>query len=207
MIRPPFVAWPGWLHVRDFVGLAIPVTVWFLAIYSVCDLVTGFRQRHRVHFDFELAIPFVPASVVVYDSVYPIMWLAPFVLRTRRELVGYAVAQAGVIAVAGVGFLLYPAELGFAPDPDAGGWTFLVAATKTAALHYNLVPSLHVALAVLTTSAYATLASPVIRAALCAWAVALSASTLLLHQHHVIDVATGWLLGLAGAWGYRWFTA
>lgn len=207
MARQPFFAWPGWPHVRTFLGLAVPVTIWFLTVYGVCDLVAGYRSRHHVHIDCELAVPFVPASVVVYDSVYPVMWLAPFVLRARRELVAYALAQAGVVAAAGVGFMIYPAELGFAPDPDAGIWTPLVVATKTAALRYNLVPSLHVGLAVLTTAAYDYGARPAARAALWTWAAALAASTLLLHQHHVIDVVTGWLLGVAGAWGYRWLTA
>ena len=39
-----------------------------------------------------------------------------------------------------------------------------------------------------------------------AWATVIVASTLLLHQHHVLDVATGWPLGLAGGWGYRRLT-
>jgi len=30
------------------------------------------------------------------------------------------------------------------------------------------------------------------------WAAALAASTLLLHQHHVLDVVAGWFLGISG---------
>lgn len=202
-MHTPFMAWPGWPHVRLFLALAVPVTLWFLVVYGGCDFVTAHRPRHRVHFDFERAIPFVPASVVAYDSVYPLMWLAPFVLRSRPELIVYAVAYVAIVAVAGIGFLAYPAELGFTPDPDAGIWAPLVLATKAASLHYNLVPSLHVAIATLTTAIYAPRAGAVVRLFLWGWAVLVAASTLLLHQHHVVDVVAGWLLGVAGAWGYH----
>lgn len=206
-MRAPFVAWPGWPHVRLFLALAVPVTLWFLIVYGGCDYVTGFRSRHRVHYDFELAMPFVPSSVVVYDSVYPVMWLAPFVLRTRPELIAYAVAQVVIVAAAGIGFLLHPAELGFPPTPDAGIWAPMVSATKAASLRYNLAPSLHVALAVITTAVYVSRTSASIQIALWFWAVLVAASTLLLHQHHLIDVMTGWFLGLVGGWGYHRFMA
>jgi len=35
-----------------------------------------------------------------------------------------------------------------------------------------------------------------VRTALWSWAAMIAASTVLIHQHHVLDVATGWLLAL-----------
>jgi membrane-associated phospholipid phosphatase len=60
------------------------------------------------------------------------------------------------------------------------------------------VPSLHVACSALCV---ATLlhAGPraTVKLGLLLWAGLLSVSVLLVHQHHLLDVLTGWLLGLA----------
>jgi membrane-associated phospholipid phosphatase len=97
--------------------------------------------------------------------------------------------------------LLVPADNVFPPPPDdMGVWTGLVRSAKWVALEHNLVPSLHVALSVVCIAVYARQARPVGRALLWLWAAVIGLSTLLLHQHYVLDVATGFALGLAGVW-------
>jgi len=59
-----------------------------------------------------------------------------------------------------------------------------------------MVPSLHVALSVCCIGAYSRHASPLGRRLLWTWAVAIALSTLFTHQHHVIDVITGWAVGV-----------
>ena len=51
---------------------------------------------------------------------------APFILRSRRELEALAVSLAVVTAVAGISFLLLPAELAY-PYRDPGSWSALFA--------------------------------------------------------------------------------
>jgi membrane-associated phospholipid phosphatase len=63
---------------------------------------------------------------------------------------------------------------------------------------HNLVPSLHVAASILLIAALWRALTPVwIRAGLLLWGVLLCASVVLVHQHHLLDVLGGWLLGLA----------
>jgi membrane-associated phospholipid phosphatase len=201
MSQRPFLAWPGWQHLSRAGGLAVAVGLCFSLVYGGADVLTGWRPlRFPVHFEWELAIPFVPATVLLYDSVYLHYILAPFVLRTRHELDAYALALVAVILVAGVCFLLYPSELAYPPNLDAGVWTGLVSATRRLALRYNLAPSLHVALAVLSMAVLATRARGVGKMLLWTWAGLIALSTLLLHQHHILDVVTGWPLGLMGKW-------
>ena len=61
-------------------------------------------------------------------------------------------------------------------------------------LTYNLVPSLHVALSLACIAAFSTRTAPVGKTLLWIWATGIAISTILTHQHHVIDVVTGWLL-------------
>jgi membrane-associated phospholipid phosphatase len=138
--------------------------------------------------------------VLLYVSIYPLFALAPFVLRRREELRALALALAAVILGGGVGFVLLPAEAAFPPPGHAGCWQELYTLARQLARRYNMVPSLHVALGVTCVAVYAPRARWTVAALLWIWAVGIAVSTLLTHQHHLLDVATGWLLGWAGGW-------
>src|SRR5262249_50757219 len=78
---PPFWRWPAWGHVGYAVILGGAVNLWFALIYGGADFVTARRSfRLRLYFDAELAMPFVPATVLVYLSIYLLFWSAPFIL-------------------------------------------------------------------------------------------------------------------------------
>ena len=61
-------------------------------------------------------------------------------------------------------------------------------------LDYNLVPSLHVALAAVCLQAFWEGRSMPVRVALVLWGLALALSTIFTHQHHVLDVVAGAVL-------------
>jgi hypothetical protein len=198
----PWLDWPGWAHLRFAVMLAVVGGLWFALVYVGADGMTARRAaKWLVHFDAERAIPFVPEMIVVYVSLYSIFVLAPFILRERRELRALAVSCNLAILIAGLGFVLIPAELAYPPPPRFGAFPELFRAADTLNLTYNLVPSLHVAFAVLLGAAVARTADGTGRMLLWVWVGAIAGSTLLTHQHHVIDVVTGGLLGVAV---YRW---
>lgn len=195
----PFLAWPGWPHLRYAAALSAANALWFALVFGGMDFLTAHRTfRVPVHFPAELSIPFVPVMTVFYMSLYLLFLMAPFVLRTRREFRAIVVTLAVMILCAGIGFLLFPANLAF-PQPreeDLGIWAALFHLADWLNLTYNLLPSLHVAFAVACVAIYAPRASAMVRTALWSWAAMIAASTVLIHQHHVLDVATGWLLAL-----------
>lgn len=209
----PFLAWPGWAHLRFAGLLSLANGLWFVLVYGGADRLTarhGFRLP--VHLAAELRIPFVPAMTIFYMSLYLLFLLAPFILRTRREFRAVVLTMATVILVGGIAFLMIPAELAFTPPyaAELGIWAGLYQLADRLNLTYNLVPSLHVAFAVVCVTAFSPHAPPTGRALLWLWAVLIAASTVLIHQHHVLDVITGWLLalvcgGITGARpGARW---
>jgi membrane-associated phospholipid phosphatase len=199
--RPPFWHWPGWRHLGYFALLGLAVGLWFEVVFAGADYLTSLHTRRvRVHLDAELLLPFMPEAVLGYLSIYPLLWAPAFILRTRRELRALALTLAAVILVAGVCFLIVPVELAYPPPGEMGAWSVLVLATKRVALENNLLPSLHVALSIVCITIYARRAPPLGRAFLWLWAVVICLSTLLLHQHYLLDVATGIALAMAGVW-------
>ena len=200
--RLPFLAWPGRRVLAEAVVLGTAQTLWWVLVYFGADWVTGLRsERVRVHLDAELKMPFIPEFILVYRSLDPLFLIGPFVLRTRAEIRALTWALFDVTGVAGLCFLLFPAEPAYLPDEELSDLydrADIFAMNTQIVRHYNMVPSLHVALSTVALAAYGTCRGVWGRAALAAWGGLIALSTLLTHQHHVLDVVTGFLLGWAG---------
>jgi membrane-associated phospholipid phosphatase len=195
----PLLGWPGWAIPAQTLVLAMLVTLWWVLVYHGLNRLTEVRSyRVRVHLDAELAMPFVPPFILAYLSLNVVFVPVPFILRSYQELQALALTLAAVTAVAGICFLLFPAELAYLPR-DPGSWSPLFALARAVALpNYNLVPSLHVAMSCICLAAYAGHCGRAGKALLATWAAAIALSTLLTHQHHVLDVAAGLILAVAG---------
>jgi membrane-associated phospholipid phosphatase len=198
--RRPFVAWPGWMHLRFAWLQTLVVSAWFAVVFIGADWFTAHRSlRVRVHLDAELHIPLIPAFTAVYTSIYALFLAAPFVLRSRREITTLAIGQALATSIAGICFLLIPAQLAYPPSMDSqlGVWKDLFNVADRLNLDYNLVPSLHVALSIICIELFAVHAGRGGKILLRAWGLLIAASTLFTHQHHLVDVVTGYLLAFA----------
>lgn len=193
----PFLAWPGWPHLLHAWFLSLANGVWFIVVFGGCDLLTAHRTlRIPVHFEAELNLPFLPAMTVFYMSLYFLFLAGPFILRTRREFRAVIVTMASMIGIAGISFLMIPAQLAFPPVPEyeLGIWSDMFHLADQLNLTYNLLPSLHVALTVACVAVFSTHTGGIGKGLLWAWATGVAASTVLIHQHHMLDVLTGWLL-------------
>ncbi len=156
--------------------------------------------RIQVDLAIERYFPFVPELVWLYLSLDVVLLLAPFVLRRVEQLATLFLALTLATAVATVVFVLLPVEPRFlAFDPPTGllGSAFQLADAIN--LDRNLLPSLHVAFAVLAALALAPRGRPAVRLALGTWALGVAISTVLLRQHHLLDVLAGAALAV-GAW-------
>ena len=179
---------------KRFSLLTAAVSLWFLFVYGGADWVASQHSyRIPIGMNWERNIPYVPATVVAYMSIYGLFLLAPFLLRQQSELEQFSVALAVMIGIGGVVFLLFPGESLFEPlQPQS--WQSWIRVADALNLDNNYLPSLHVGLSVACVTAYTRRTSPFFSWLLWAWAIAIALSTLLLHEHHVIDVVTGWCL-------------
>ncbi len=192
-----FLAWPGWRHLRFAWLLSAANAVWFVFVYGGCDWLTAHRTlRVPIHLLGELSIPFIPSATIFYVSIDLLFLAGPFVIRERREFAALILSLALATFIGGIGFLLVPAQPAYGPDVDLGVWSGLFHLADSANLTYNMAPSLHVALSVCCVAAFSRHAVARGKALLWLWAAAIALSTLLTHQHHLVDVFTGWLTGL-----------
>ena len=198
-MKQTFAAWPGWEHLRFAWLLSALNGLWFGLVFGGCDWLTAQRDlRVPIHFPAELSIPLLPAALLGYMSIYVLFLAGPFILRDRREFTALVLGLAASILLGGIGFLLVPARAAFPPPGELGAWTALFQLADRLNLDHNMVPSLHVALSVACVAAFSRHANKPGRVALWLWAAGIAASTLLTHQHHVVDVVTGWIVGLVG---------
>jgi hypothetical protein len=177
------------MRLRTYLVWSFWVGVAFFSVYPTMNWLTSLRARPwHLYAPAELAIPFVPQLVWVYLSMYALFALPAFVLPASRMPALGKQLIAGAI-VSAICFLLLPAELGFARQlPGRAPYDAIFAGMFGIDRPYNLVPSLHVIFSAAIALACADVVRPAARVALLAWLVVIVASTVLVHQHHLIDV-------------------
>jgi predicted protein tyrosine phosphatase len=167
----------------------------FLVVYGGCNWITA----HRAHvgtlfFDSERLIPFVPLMIIPYMSIDLFFVAAPFLCRDERELSTFAKRVSFAIVVSGICFLLFPLRFAF-ERPQVSGWLGAIFNTfRNFDQPYNLLPSLHIALRTILAHLYARHSSGFLRLASNIWFSLIGFSTVLTYQHHVLDVAGGFVL-------------
>jgi membrane-associated phospholipid phosphatase len=170
---------------------------YFWIVYWAGNFVAAHAaQRFQVALPLDLMIPFLPWASVVYLTVTPLLWLAPFIFRTPERLLPLFVALCAEVTIAGVVFCVFPVELSFPAQEVTGSAEFFLRLVRTIALEHNCVPSLHVALTLTAAWAYASVGGRSWRIFVWSWAAAIVVSTLLAHQHHLADLAAGAALSI-----------
>ena len=172
------------------------ISVVFFTVYPTCNWITAQRDvTYGLYLDAELSIPLVPEFVWAYLSLYVLFLLPPFLL-TPAEMNRLGKKLVAAIILCGAVFLLVPTRLGFERVlPEAPLYEAVFESIFSVDLPHNLVPSLHVAFSTLILvslfSVSRRLAGKMVFAT---WLVLISLSTLLVHQHQLIDVVTGLLV-------------
>ena len=192
-----------WRTYGRWAGLNLVV---FGVLYPLVNWLTGVRaSTWGLYLDAERALPFLPAWIWVYLSINVLFMLPPLFMRAPdMPLLGRRMLAATVSGC--VVFLLLPARLGFDRIvPDDGLYHSVFGGLFQADGPHNLVPSLHVTYASLCILSFQAAARGRLqRAAWSLWLTAIMASTVLVHQHHLLDVASGLLLAVAIC---RWMPA
>lgn len=173
------------------------VGVFFFGLYPTLNWLTSLRSTtFGLYFPFELDIPLIPAFIWLYLSMYLVFIVPVFLLnegglkRLAFELIIVTVAAAGI-------FLLLPARLGFIRVlPDTPVYRVLFEQIFMLDKPHNLVPSLHVAYSATLVLAVSRNAKPLVNCGLWLWLIGLMLSTVLTHQHHLLDVFSGAVLSL-----------
>jgi membrane-associated phospholipid phosphatase len=194
----PFLAWPGVANLRITVPLCLSFLKLFSSVYGTTSLLAALRAPHLdPAFPFEMKLPFVPSMTAVYLTVPLALLLTPFILRTWRDITPFFLTLTAETLVAGLCFLLLPLAQAYPPRIASGFWGGIFHFADALNLDYNEVPSIHVTFAVTLALVFGRRCGPVGRSLFLVWAVLVCASTLLIHEHHLLDVGAGIVLGVA----------
>ena len=161
-------------------------------------------QRHDIRIDLDYSIPFIKEFIIPYLLWY-VLIIATFLcylIHERRDLIEIGLYDIAGLVICCVIFFVYPTEIPFRPEVIEGSdvcsrvirWMFNTDGP------YSVFPSMHcyeatVAFVGIMTSRYfsrktwAKVAGAILM-------VAIWASTLLIKQHSVLDMAAGILLAL-----------
>jgi len=180
------------------------LSILFLVVYSGCNWITARRAGvGTFYFEWERGIPFVPFMILPYMSIDLFFVAAPFLCRTERELRTFSQRVICAIVVAGVCFLLFPLRFAF-PRPHADGWLGAIFDWfRGIDSPHNLLPSLHAALMLILLDVYFRHSRGLIRIAIIAWFSLIAVSPVLTYQHHVVDIAGGFVLAACCFWLFR----
>ncbi|MEO9874518.1 MAG: phosphatase PAP2 family protein [Anderseniella sp.] len=177
-----------------FLGL---FCVTFFPVYILCGQLTAWSGRATVlHLDWERSIPLMPQMIWFYLSLYSV-FLLPLFHFDETRLTRLSRQSTLTILVAGLVFLVLPARIGFPASEIDGQIAIVFKVLHSLDSPYNLVPSLHVAFAVLLLQACRETAGRLLAMVYMIWLALLAASTVLVHQHHILDVLGGVLLAVA----------
>ena len=167
----------------------------FLIVYGGCNWITAHRANvGTFYFEWERRIPFMPFFILPYMSIDLFFVVAVFLCRTDRELSVLAKRIGAAVIVAGICFLLFPLRFAF-PRPHVDGWVgALFDWFRGMDAPHNLLPSLHAAFTLILVDIYFRHTRGLIRIAIMTWFVLIALSPVLTYQHHLIDIAGGFVL-------------
>ncbi len=180
----------------EAVALSTVLSLLFITVYGGCNALASRRvDLGTCFFAWELDIPFVPALIVPYLSIDLFFVLSFFLCEDVIELRALARRITAAIVVAGLAFIIFPLTSGYA-QPEVSGWSgWLFEFLRSFDKPHNLAPSLHIALASLLWPVYARHTRGWLQGLIHLWFTLIVASALFTYQHHLLDMATGAMLG------------
>lgn len=191
------VAWQDRQHVVAYSRFLAWFAVLFFPMYLCAGFVSAWSGRaFHLYLPFETQIPLIPWMIIPYFSLYTV-FLVPLFLVPAQEMPGLTRQSVATLLIAFGAFLLVPGQLGFTREPVDGVFGPLFDVMARVDTPHNLVPSLHVAFAALILWGCAARAPWWVRWIFAGWLLLLAVSTVLVHQHHLVDVATGLTLAVA----------
>lgn len=168
----------------------------FFLTYGAANQLVDLRTSvPNLMFAWEGQTPFIAEMIVPYMSLDLLFGFSFLLVKTRDEIQRHSLRIGLTIAISVFIFILFPLQCVF-EKPLVDGWTQPIFAGLAADLPYNQLPSLHVSLSMIIGYIYYTHSQGFWRWFTVVWFSLIVLSTLLVYQHHFIDLPTGFLAGL-----------
>ncbi len=173
---------------------AINVILFFL-IYAPTNHFFNGINSFQPFFSWEKTIPLIDWMIIPYIS-FNLLFLLPLFFFSEKQLKVFGLAFALSTICAGIFFILFPIRPEFTRIIPTGFTSTLYQQLYKLDSARNIFPSLHVTYTVIYfLSCFRIFKSNHWRILFGLWVVLIIISTLFIHQHHIIDIAAGILLG------------
>lgn len=182
-----------WQHAK----LLLAAYLAWLACFEMVGRFAATLPTRDLTSNWDRAIPFVPAFIWPYEACYLLPIAALFLMkdfrRFRRALLAILLANVSAFAV----YLLLPVAFP-KPTPGSGLSATLVALEYAADFSpgANHLPSMHVAISWILVRATHRERGRAVDVAMVLFACAVTASTLFVKQHLIVDAAAGLVWGI-----------
>jgi len=154
-----------------------------------------FLSHHRLYLECEKDIPQVPGMIIFYESYFLLVLLSFIRAKSPKSIRALSITMMVSAVSACTIFLLFPGELGFSRTMNIEGFESIFEALHRMDKPHNLYPSLHITFS--SISAFTLIKQTKqkrFQALLLLWVMMISLSVILTHQHHLFDIATGFVL-------------
>ncbi len=209
IISSPLLAIPKGYNAWVSIVLVLVCSVFFIIVYAGTSFLSDYIPwRTTLYFTFENSIPFVPSASIVYLSMMLLLGFAPFILRSSEEILPLFWVLIAEISIGGLFFIFLPFDTSY-PVREAQGFSgVMFDIADFVNMKRNYFPSLHVSFAFTAALFYSSKTNKAGALLFFIWASAISVSTILIHEHYLIDVIAGILLAfvcwkIIGRWAIR----
>ena len=177
---------------RCYLACGVVADVLFFSIYYSMQWLSARRADvHHLYFDWELLVPLAPWMAVIYLSMF-ILFIVPLFRIAEPEMRRLFKQIICATLVSGMIFLLFPSMSGFPRHvPDGYAAPFFKFLYQIDFAPYNAFPSLHVIYSGLILMSLRDISSGYEKHLYTTWMILIALSTVLVHQHHMADVAGG----------------
>lgn len=163
-------------------------------LYMFANFIGGVIGATDIQLEFEKNIPFVPEAVFVYLLIYPFLLFPALFVKKYGDFAATAIIYSVLIVFSAAVFMYFPTTMTRPPLPEDGFYRWIFSLIRVFDGPNNLFPSLHV-----SSSFYVAFAVGLFRPKL-KWpclilALSISASTIFVKQHALLDVAGGVAFG------------
>jgi len=189
-------SWPDAARWRAFFKFMALFYVFFFPFYfGAGHIAAHAHDTYGLYWSWERDIPLVPWMIWPYMTLFS-LFLLPLFHMSPGQISMLSRQSTATLVVAGAVFLLAPTHLGFAPAVVDGLHQQMFDLLALVDTPHNLAPSLHVAFSALILLGCAARTSSSLAWSYRFWLLIMSASTVLVHQHHIFDVISGLALAL-----------
>ena len=179
---------------------AMIMGLFFFLIYGSTNQISSLTAPHPSYlWSWERQIPFVPELIVPYMSS-DLLFVLGFLLAPTRSVIQRLAVRCGLaIVISSIFFVIMPLQFSF-PRPQVEGWPTVMFEILSLDQPYNQFPSLHISLGFISWYVVRSRLGLVGRLFAVSWLLAIFVSTLLVYQHHAIDLVGGAIMVFVLYW-------